>query len=276
MCAIRTGAGNFRNSATWLQDLVVAAVDFCNFQNKMIGTVSVSIIFRLSSNDYRKQAPVVRRPISANRGLSFNLGFFFFCSKELSRIIFFILLRATNHQFVGKRIKLNLPFKLSYLNSNFVLTPVILTLLWTTRPRKLKRKGERKASFITISLPYLMLELSLSVINEVLSATPWLTYLKFICVSFQGASTCRHVKGDALCLLAPKRTACHVENQRLPTCPQPVKRLNHNMWMWPSNCLCSSYGSIRFKCRYYIFVIERTVNLDFLYLLWMRTFPGPF
>ena len=52
-----------------------------------------------------------------------------------------------------------------------------------------------------------MLELSLSVINEVLSATAWLTYLKFICVSFQGASTCPHVKGDALCLLAPKRTA---------------------------------------------------------------------
>ena len=110
MCAIRTGAGNFRNSTIWLQDLVVAAVDFCNFQNKMIGTVSVSIIFRLSSNDYRKQAPLVRRPISANRGLNFNLGFFFFCSKELSRIIFFILLKATNHQIVGKKNKTEFAF----------------------------------------------------------------------------------------------------------------------------------------------------------------------
>ena len=66
MCGIRTGAGNVRNSNIWLQDLVVAAVDFCNFENKMIGNVSVSIIFRLSSNDYREQAPVVRRPISAD------------------------------------------------------------------------------------------------------------------------------------------------------------------------------------------------------------------
>ena len=54
---------------------------------------------------------VVRRPISANPGLNFNLGFFFFCSKAFSRIIFSILLRASNHQIVGKRIKLNLLFK---------------------------------------------------------------------------------------------------------------------------------------------------------------------
>ena len=30
---------------------------------------------------YSDQSPVVRRPISANPSLHFNLGFFFFCSK---------------------------------------------------------------------------------------------------------------------------------------------------------------------------------------------------
>ena len=34
------------------------------------------------------QDPVVRRPISANPGLNFNPGFFFFCWKVFSRIIF--------------------------------------------------------------------------------------------------------------------------------------------------------------------------------------------
>ena len=51
------------------------------------------------------QDPVVRRPISANPGLNFNLGFFFFCSKAFSRIIFSILFRASNHQIVGKKNK---------------------------------------------------------------------------------------------------------------------------------------------------------------------------
>ena len=37
-------------------------------------------------------------------------------------MIFSILFRLSNHQIVGKRIKLNLLFKLSYLSSNFALT----------------------------------------------------------------------------------------------------------------------------------------------------------
>ena len=67
---------------------------------------------------------VVRRPISANPGLNLNLGFFSFCSKAFSRIIFSILSKASSHQIVGKKnnFKLNLLFKLSYLNSNFALT----------------------------------------------------------------------------------------------------------------------------------------------------------
>ena len=46
--------------------------------------------------------PVVQRPISANRGLNFNPGFIFFCSKAFFRILFCILLRASNHQIVAK------------------------------------------------------------------------------------------------------------------------------------------------------------------------------
>ena len=50
-----------------------------------------------------KQGPVVRTPVSANPGLNFNLGFVFFFSQVLSRIIFsIILLRVSNHQIVGK------------------------------------------------------------------------------------------------------------------------------------------------------------------------------
>ena len=47
-------------------------------------------------------APVVQRPISANRWLNFNLGLLFFCSKAFFRILFRILLRASNHQIVAK------------------------------------------------------------------------------------------------------------------------------------------------------------------------------
>ena len=53
---------------------------------------------------------VVRRPINANPGLNFNLGFFFFCSKAFSPIIFSILSRASNHQIVGKKNKTEFAF----------------------------------------------------------------------------------------------------------------------------------------------------------------------
>ena len=46
--------------------------------------------------------PVVRRPISANLGLNFDPGFFFFCSKAFSPIIFSIIFRASNYQTVDK------------------------------------------------------------------------------------------------------------------------------------------------------------------------------
>ena len=48
------------------------------------------------------QGPVVRRPVSSNLGLNFNLGFFFFSSKALSWIIFSFLVRVSSHQIEGK------------------------------------------------------------------------------------------------------------------------------------------------------------------------------
>ena len=50
----------------------------------------------------RGQGPVVRTPVSANPGLNFNPGFFFFLSKALSRIIFSILFKISNHHIEGK------------------------------------------------------------------------------------------------------------------------------------------------------------------------------
>ena len=46
---------------------------------------------------------VVQTPVSANPGLNFNPGFFFFLSKALSRIIFSIIFKVSNHQIVGKK-----------------------------------------------------------------------------------------------------------------------------------------------------------------------------
>ena len=57
------------------------------------------------------QGPVVRTPVSANPGLNFNPGFFFFLSKALSRMIFSILFRVSNHQIVGKDNKTEFDFQ---------------------------------------------------------------------------------------------------------------------------------------------------------------------
>ena len=49
------------------------------------------------------EGPVVGTPVSTNQGLNFNPAFFFLLSKALSRIIFCILFRVSNHQIVGKK-----------------------------------------------------------------------------------------------------------------------------------------------------------------------------
>ena len=45
----------------------------------------------------------LRRPISANPGLNFNPGLFFFSSKAFSQTILSILFRVANHQIVDKK-----------------------------------------------------------------------------------------------------------------------------------------------------------------------------
>ena len=77
--------------------------------------------FRIEPNK-KDRGPVVRRPISANPGLDFNLFFFSFLLKAFCRIIFSVLFKVSNHQIVAKRIQLNMLFKLSYLKSYFILT----------------------------------------------------------------------------------------------------------------------------------------------------------
>ena len=54
--------------------------------------------------------PVVQTPISTNPGLNFNPGFFFFLSKALSRIIFSIFFRISNHQIVERENSTELAF----------------------------------------------------------------------------------------------------------------------------------------------------------------------
>ena len=49
------------------------------------------------------QDPVGRRPISANPGLNFTPGLFFFSSKAFSQTIFSILFRVANHQIADKK-----------------------------------------------------------------------------------------------------------------------------------------------------------------------------
>ena len=52
---------------------------------------------------------------SGSNPVNLNQGFFFFCSRPFSRMIFFIFFIASNHQIVGKK---NLFFTLSQLNLN--------------------------------------------------------------------------------------------------------------------------------------------------------------
>ena len=81
-----------------------------------------SVVFQDNCITHYIPGPVVWMPVSANPGLNFNPGFFFFLSKALSRIIFSILFRVSNHQIVDKENLTELAFKLQHLSSNFTLT----------------------------------------------------------------------------------------------------------------------------------------------------------
>ena len=68
------------------------------------------------------QGPVVRRPISANPGLNFNLGFYFSLFKSCLRIIFSIYFQSIQSKnWRQKDFSWIFFFKLSDLKSNFIL-----------------------------------------------------------------------------------------------------------------------------------------------------------
>ena len=77
---------------------------------------------RVSSRGFRDQGPVVRRRISANTGLNFNLDFFTPLFESLFGIIFFILYRASNHQNLIKKNYTEFLLKLLDLKSEFTPT----------------------------------------------------------------------------------------------------------------------------------------------------------
>ena len=57
-------------------------------------------------------------------GLNFNPSFFFFLSKALSRIIFSILFRVSNHQIVGKE---NFKKQIWFTNESLLFKPSYLS-----------------------------------------------------------------------------------------------------------------------------------------------------
>ena len=69
----------------------------------------ITIIMMMMKVVVRGQGPVVRRLFSANSGLNFNPGFFFFRLKVFSRIIFSIFLEHPITKVSIKRIRLNSP-----------------------------------------------------------------------------------------------------------------------------------------------------------------------
>ena len=75
-------------------------------RDKIIKSLSLKKCLEISVSPNReniKLGPLVQRPVSANPGLNFNPGLFFFSSKAFSLTIFSILFRVANHQIVDKR-----------------------------------------------------------------------------------------------------------------------------------------------------------------------------
>ena len=74
-----------------------------------------SIQWENQNRCFGRQGPVVRRLISANLGLNFNLSFFFFCLKTFPRIGFAILFSVSNHQIVDEKNKTEFVFLSFYI-----------------------------------------------------------------------------------------------------------------------------------------------------------------
>ena len=78
----------------------------------------------LTKPRFKYMGPIVRRPIGAHPGLNFHPGFFFFSSKAFFFRYYSLL--SLDHPIIKlqtKRIKPNLLFTLSFLNSKFCTNP---------------------------------------------------------------------------------------------------------------------------------------------------------
>ena len=89
--------------------------------------IRINMVYKLYKGDLKQEItdldPVVERPISTSSGLNFSSSFFFVCSKAFPRAIFSqLFLEHSINKLYAKRMKLNVVFKLLYLNSNFTLT----------------------------------------------------------------------------------------------------------------------------------------------------------
>ena len=82
----------------------------------------IKLCRRVSSRGFRDQGPVVRRRISANKGLNFNLDFFTPLFESLFGIISSILYRASHHQILIKKNYTEFLLKLSDLKLEFAPT----------------------------------------------------------------------------------------------------------------------------------------------------------
>ena len=75
--------------------------DIANITAKANGTLG---LFKRTCRDVndvtslKALGPADQRPISTNSGLNFNPGFFFFCSKAFSWMIFSLVCRVSKHK----------------------------------------------------------------------------------------------------------------------------------------------------------------------------------
>ena len=123
-------------------------------KKRSLGPVQTLYFIRAESNSNlgrrnwcrrRSLGPSCSRWISANPGLNFNLGFFFFCPEAFSRIIFSILFRASTYQIAGKKNTTEFAFKAFISELKFHFNP---GMLWTTKPLgELNSKGAESAHF---------------------------------------------------------------------------------------------------------------------------------
>lgn len=88
----------------WHVEAIFIVYNGFKFFRTIKSDITAGVTTADSSMHFNLLGPVVPRPIRANSGLNFNSGFFFFSFfKVFYQKMFSILLRASNHQFVGEK-----------------------------------------------------------------------------------------------------------------------------------------------------------------------------